>query len=520
VPDEGNYAEIIREMAETGNYVTPYLNGIKFFEKPVLLYWLGAFAIKIGGVNLWALRSSNAFFALLTCVMIYLTGRKLYNRQTGLLAALILGSSMLFFSLAHMLTTDMLVSSFITFTFCTFILGIDAKAPLERFLYFSGSAIFAGFAVLAKGLIGIVLPMLIIGFWILLLKEWKIFKKINLIWCAFLFLLIVLPWHLLVSLDNPEFFYLYFIQHHVLRFATTIVGHPQPMWYYVPVLLVGFFPWIVFLPQSIKNSLQIFSHKSEKEKITFFLFLWALIVFLFFTIATSKLVSYILPAFPPLALLTSHFLQQNKNARFEKNMRISFIALFIFSLIIAAFLTILPKYWIVADMHLANVYLRTAALFLILGMSISFYFSRKVQYFNAIVTTFGTTCIVLLVLLASLPYVDSQSISTLTDILKPQLKNADKVIAYNHHYQDLPFYLEKQVMILNSRKLFKYGMQFQKNHDWMIEDAEFEKIWPSRERVFAFMRNEDFNVATITYPQYTFKILGRTPLNVLVSNHE
>jgi len=150
IPDEGNYAEIIREMVETGNYITPFLNGIKFFEKPILLYWLSALAIKIGGVNLWSIRSANALLAMMTCLMTYITGTKLYNRQTGMVAALILSTSILFFSLAHMLTTDMVVSTFMTCTLFSFLLGISEKQTIKRLFYFFFSCHFCRIGSFSK----------------------------------------------------------------------------------------------------------------------------------------------------------------------------------------------------------------------------------------------------------------------------------------------------------------------------------------------------------------------------------
>src|SRR5580704_13305774 len=111
-PDEGRYAEIAREMVNSGNYVTPYLNGIKYFEKPILFYWLGAGAIKLGGLNLWALRSINALLGLLGCVASYVCARKLYGRSTGILAALILATSTLFFVMTHMISLDLPVTVF------------------------------------------------------------------------------------------------------------------------------------------------------------------------------------------------------------------------------------------------------------------------------------------------------------------------------------------------------------------------------------------------------------------------
>ena len=138
VPDEGRYAEIAREMVTTGDYLTPYLNGIKYFEKPILFYWLESLAIKTMGLNLWSLRSVNAFLGILGCLLTYITGRQLYNRTTGLLAALILGTSMLYFIMAHMISLDLTVTVFLSTCLYAFILGSQQPTRAKAQRYFWG----------------------------------------------------------------------------------------------------------------------------------------------------------------------------------------------------------------------------------------------------------------------------------------------------------------------------------------------------------------------------------------------
>jgi len=282
VPDEGRYAEIGREMIASGDYITPYLNSIKYFEKPILFYWLEAAAIKIAGLNLWSLRSINALLGLLGCLMTYITARQLYNRKTGLLAAFILGTSMLYFVMAHMISLDLTVTVFIAMSLYAFLLGTQRPLGWSRQFYFWGASAAAALAVLTKGLIGIVFPSMIIFVWIAIVGDWRILKRMYLPSCILVFLAIALPWHILVGQRNPEFYYFYFIQQHFLRYATTEIGHYQPIWYFIPYLIIGFFPWVVFLPQAIAKQFSWSWQQRHEHTSELFLLLWVLLIFAFF----------------------------------------------------------------------------------------------------------------------------------------------------------------------------------------------------------------------------------------------
>lgn len=525
VPDEGRYADIAREMVASGDYITPYLNGIKYFEKPILFYWLSAAAIKVAGLNIWALRCVNALIGLIGCLLTYFTGRKLYGRNTGLLAALILGTSTLYFVMAHMISLDLPVTVLLAGSLYAFLLGSREMPGLPRRLYFWGAATAAAFAVLTKGLIGIVFPALIIGTWITIMGEWRLLKRMYLPSCMLIFLLIAAPWHLLVGHRNPEFFYFYFIEQHFLRYATMDVGHYQPIWFFIPHLLIGFFPWIVFLPQTIATLLQkSFKQRGEYKTEIFFL-LWAVLIFTFFSFSKSKLIPYILPVFPPLAMLTAHYLQAGY-AKQRTHCTAACLGIktgYLFLILLAA--TIAGAfYWFInhtslPDPNAARTYIYLAAFILVMGSVIAcFYAFRNLS--KALALTIVSTWLFLLLILASLPYVDTRTILPLATIIKPVLQPQDVVVTYNQYYQDLPFYLERRISILNWRNELTFGMRHQDTHEWMIDDTAFWRDWHSDKRVFAIASKEEYLHLQQKYPQETFYLLGRTINNVLISNRK
>lgn len=504
VPDEGRYAEIAREMVESRNYVTPYLNGIKYFEKPILFYWLEAGMIKLGGLNLWSIRSINALLALFATIGTYITFRLLFNRRTALLGSFILSTSLLYVTMAHMISLDLPVTCFITLSLYCYLLTTKMENWHARRSLLWLSASFAGLAVLTKGLIGIVFPILIISSWLLLRRDWRGLKEFFLPSSMLIFFMIVAPWHILVGLYNPEFYYYYFIEQHFLRYATTEVGHYQPFWYFIPVAMFGFFPWIVFLPQALKVKL------SEPYKL--FFILWAGIIFIFFSFSNSKLIPYILPIMPPLAGLVALYLTQLP----EKIKTFNF-AFFIFWL--SAILLASAAIYLSWNISPANYYFYAIASILICGASLSLLFLKKhIDY--ALAAMCATIIFSMILFFAGFSDLDTRSILPLASKLNHELTSDDEVIAYNQYYQDLPFYLKRKVSILNWKNEFAFGMKHQDTHEWMIDDALFWQRYHSTRRIFVVMSESEHKEFLKRYPYEKSCILAETRNTIVISNQK
>jgi len=227
-PDEGRYVEIPREMTVSGDYVTPRLNGVKYFEKPVLFYWLQAGAIKVFGISESAMRLWPAAFALIGCLAVYVAGRKLYDRRTGLIAAAVLATAPLHYFLGRAITLDMALSALLTVALLAFLLGTREPPGRARRHYFWTFYACAALATLTKGLVGMVIPAMVIGAWILILNEWRLLKSIYLPSGLVLFLLVAAPWHIAAARANPEFAQFYFIHEHFQRYLTRVHDRYQP----------------------------------------------------------------------------------------------------------------------------------------------------------------------------------------------------------------------------------------------------------------------------------------------------
>ncbi len=514
VPDEGRYAEIAREMVARGDYVTPFLNGVKYFEKPVLFYWLESFAIHLGGLNLWAIRSVNALLGLLGCLATYGTVRSLYDRATGLLAAFILGTSTLYFVMTHMITLDLPVTLFLALTLYCFLLGVNSATPVRAYLW--AAAVFAAGAMLTKGLIGIVFPAMIIALWIALLGKWRLLLRIYLPSCLLIFFILTLPWHLLVQWRHPEFFYFYFIKQHFLRYTMLKIGHYQPVWFFIPAFIIGFFPWIVFLPQALAKTItDIWRDRHEHAKELFF-FLWAILIFIFFSVSKSKLIPYILPVFPPFAILTARYLRLAIQQKYTRGTTAGLIFLFFASLLTGYICLYFPRHNVLPDPQHAILLLTSAASILVAGTILTGYFYRQLR--KAIIILIATAALFLLMTFASMPAIDTRSILPIANRLNHVLMPQDEVVVYNQYYQDLPFYLQRQITILNWKNELTYGMQHQDVRDWMVNDLTFWKRWHSHKHVYALMGKDEYKKFMVKHPHERHYIIMETINNILISN--
>ena len=307
--DEGRYAEIAREMAQTGDFVTPRLNDLKYFEKPALQYWMTALAFKAFGESEFVARLWPGLCGFLSVLMVWYTARRLWGRDAGHYAALTTVSMVWMLGVSHVITVDMSVSFFLTVSLCSFLIAQTetTPAPERRGWMLLVWAAMAG-AMLSKGLIGAVIPGAVLVFYSLIYRDWKTWPRMEPLWGPVLFLALSAPWFIAVSMRNPEFARFFFIHEHFERFTTT-EHHRVGAWYYfLPILIGGLLPWTSLLPALTR-------HAAKRESGNGFqpngvLLVWCGFIFLFFSLSGSKLPGYILPMFPALGLLLGRYLAQ------------------------------------------------------------------------------------------------------------------------------------------------------------------------------------------------------------------
>ena len=472
-PDEGRYAEIPREMIVTGDYVTPRLNGVKYFEKPPLFYWLEAGAIKALGPSEWSLRLWPALFAIVGCLAVYGAGRRFYGRRTGVLAAAVLATNPLYYELGRTVTLDMAVSVMITLALLAFLIGVEQPPGRDRRIYMWAYYIFAAFATLTKGLIGFVLPALVIGAWIAAMGEWRQLKRLYLISGIVLFLVIAAPWHIAVAWVNPEFSYFYFVHEHFLRYLTRVHHRYEPLWFFVPVLLLGLYPWTAFLVQSVKANLPASWTQRHRHSREMFLLLWTALVFAFFSFSSSKLVPYILPLLPPLALLIARYLAYMWEQRQDAGMRTGFWILFVLGVSGGIVLALVPHFAPHQEVIAAlGWYVYALAAALLLAAIAPFVASRLYGSSAGLSAIIVTSVLFLGTLTLALPQLDSKrSVKPLAMALKSRLRPGDEVMTYRAYYQDLPFYLGRLVTVAKWKGELAFGTTVEDTSGWIIDET-------------------------------------------------
>ena len=308
--DESRYVSMSKDMFNTKDFMTLYLNKEFFFEKPPLYFWSECLSFALWGkITEATARFPVAMYGTLTCFMIYFLGKKVVSRTYGIVSSLILATSLEFLILAKFAILDIVLASCVTFSLCFGILTYFVKEQNKKYLWWL-FYIFSALAVLAKGIPGFVIPFGSMFFISIYSKNFKeIFKPQYFLVGFILFFGITLPWHIaMLNMHDPLFFNEYVMKHHVARFiGSDTLGRQQPFYFYLLTILWGFFPWIVstlcvFIRKLIKFDFG-FRGKNDTYKLMVYAGIIAVFTLIFFSSSKTKLITYILPVYPALALL-------------------------------------------------------------------------------------------------------------------------------------------------------------------------------------------------------------------------
>jgi len=447
-PDEVFYAQTAKEMIQHKTWMTPYLFGQPQFEKPIFLYWLLRVSMGIFDNINFAVRFPPALFGILGAIAVYflsLIGFK--NEKKAFISGLVLISSGFYIGLSRSVFTDMIFSVLILFALLAFYWGYTYPARKARgiILFFVASAV----AVLAKGPLGILIPLSIIVVFLLLKKDLKfLFSKYSW-WGLLAFCAIALPWYILMEIKygasfNREFFY----NDHFVRLIKAEHGG-NDTWYFYPFTMIGtVFPWslytligLFFLFKNIKRSAQ--------HNFNLFLLVWISVVLLIFQFAHSKLTSYIFPLYPALILVAGDFIHNSISG--QNRGRLFYFSSLIMSIIIlllpAPLLATLPKYSVYLSSKIP-VYLLAVALFILGIFALVFTLRKKFLGF-----TFTLAFLLFIVLIAaSLVHEDVEPYVSSREASKYLLKNYPvdgPIICSKFFLRGVKFYTDREVVTVD-----------------------------------------------------------------------
>ncbi|MDF0605566.1 glycosyltransferase family 39 protein [Neisseriaceae bacterium TC5R-5] len=490
--DEGRYAMLSLGMLQSGDWITPRLNGLLYFEKPVLQYWLGAISFALFGINDFAARFWPGLSGFLSVVILSYTARRLWGVEAGRYAALTAAGCTWLIANSHFLSLDMGVSFFLTLTLCSFLLAqYEQASPRQtRFWMLICWAAMAG-ATLSKGLIGLLIPGASLVLYSVLNWQWTFWRRMHWLSGICLFLLLAAPWFVLVSQRNPGFAHFFFIHEHVERFLTTEHRRGGPLWYFVPYLLVGLLPWTTLLPNLIKENYAR-HYLAAGLHCGRLLLIWAGFVFLFFSKSGSKLPSYILPMFPALILLLANSLQQLSAARLKKHIVLP-VLLWLAVLLAYPFLDKLVPSDVPLEVvrAFAQFLLAAAIIFILCALLAWRSLSQDRVLLALALLSFGSLSAVTLASFGHDHYGRMKSSRHIVQSIRPYLHTDTPVYSVRYYDQTFPFYLQRPVTLVDFVDEFAFGEQ-QEPARWIPELDTFIQQWQAAPSAVAMLNHETY----------------------------
>ena len=523
-PDEGRYAEIPREMVASGDYVTPRLNGVVYFEKPPLVYWTTAVCLKLFGPSEWSMRATPALFALAGVLLTYAAGRRLHGREAGLLAAAVLGTSILWFAIARIMLLDMAVSVLMSATLFCFILGVREAPGARRRWWFYGLYVSAALATLTKGLIGFLVTGAVMFLWLLIFNQWKRLRPLHLPSGIALFLLIAAPWHLLAAQANETWAHRYFVYEHWQRFTTPAASRPGAWHYFIWIVLAGLIPWTGFLGSAVRAAVRGGWAKKNEHADAWFFVVWIAFIFLFFSKSHSKLAPYIVPIFPALAVVIGGWLAPALRAEDgAKRMRVGLGGFAIFCGLLALALCVVVMNPALVRMSSEQALALRIPAFTMAGVLLSggifTLWLAKVRGVRAAVTGLVTTMVLFfLILTFAAPHISKPGTRALAEMVTARAKPGDRVLHYHEFFHDFTFYARRVVDVV----AFKGELELEEDaaaraSGRFMDEPKFRELWAGSGRVWAVARKKDlkplFGDATFRY-----HLIGETRDHSLFSN--
>ncbi len=459
--DEAVFSEATREMVLAGNYITPTYNFLPRYDKPILFYWLMSLSYRLFGVNEFAARFTSAGFGVLLVLMTFFFVRKVKGNSAAYLSALCLLLNLEFFIYSHSAVTDMTLCFFIAASIYSFYLGVKENNDRWFILFWISAAL----ATLTKGVIGTLFPVSVAFLYLAATKRLSKLKEVFRPAYILLFLLVAVPWFAAEFYVNGwDFFNAFIIKHHIERFVEANSFHSGPFYYYIVVLLSGFFPWVALLPGALYRGFK--GRLNEDSGLYLLTSIWFIFVLVFFSISRTKLPNYIFPLFPAAAILAGLYSSEIMERTAGKTAIFILVAL---SAAAGAALFALPFMSVKMSIHFPSWFFFTAgAAFVVIAAFSAVSFLSPLASFAGI----SASMVFLLVFLRlyALPPVNIDLQKPLYDlsVYARSLGKDDTLATYGVNKPSIAFYSERPILKTDESSAQEIGEQMKKNRILVI----------------------------------------------------
>ncbi len=508
-PDEGRYAEIAREMLESGDWIFPRLNYILHMHKPPMSYWLIASSFSIFGVNEFAARFPSAAAAIITVIATFFIGKRLAGATAGFVAGIILITMPQFIGSARLAFPDMFLTCFVTIAFASFIKGCYVEKKTLPFLSFW---LFAGLGMMTKGPVTLVLLLVPVIIHIIALREWSLIRRMQPVNGIILFLIISLPWYIFVMIRLPGLLDFFLGEQTLERLTSSF--REVPRFFLIGAFVVLSFPWLFYYAAGIGTIICNRPSRGSGDKSRYLVLIWFFVTIIFFSSLRSSIASYILPAYPPLAIITAMFLtEQFRNVKVSS----AFILSTVMTALAAAALAVTSAYYyihIAGDIRYAFLQNSVLILVFILGivslLTVIFLLMRKSCYvFVTLALLFPALA---LVFLHKVPEIEERfhwrvKGKHLAEKILEMKQDSDEVVMMKQYYADLPFYLRRPVLHLHIHREKRFEDSERYNELVLFGDAAEKELIESKTRTFFVAPKPEYQRVISLYPDDAHFIL-------------
>lgn len=497
-PDEPRYAEIGREILVRGDWVTPTLSFVKYFEKPPLVYWATAGALAAFGLNELAARLPAVLSALAAIALTVWLAARMFGQTCALLVLPIVALGPLFGVMAETISLDMPLTACLTLAMAAVWMGASGSTPrasggeAEQCArgWYRLAYVATALAVLVKGPVAVVLVGGAAGLFLVLHGGWRALRPVfdwrGLVLAA----VIALPWYVLVSWRNPEFLHYFVVDQHIARYLWT-TEHGQPIWFFVPVLLLALGPWgliLLFDPPLVRVALTPASWTPP----TRFLVIWAAVIVVFFSLSTSKLITYVLPAMPPLAILTARAIQSGWAAgRTAGLARVAWFFM-VAGLVLGVCAAVLPhvvEHWRMAV--LSPFFYAGGAVVLVTGWLTWRERQAGRPYVALAVLSFGWLGVMTV---TSVGRVAANQYRSLGLAARAAMGPDDRIVMYRNFTQGISFYTERRPIMVGYRGELGFGIdqlgEAERSTYFWPGDDELRREWAGPGRLFMVINRQ------------------------------